>query len=156
MRPMNREPKRRPFINRAFEQGGGLTYLFFPKCRPKGIAQMANHLMGGHVSPTGFTLRAHPLQSVDHLFSVRYIEECFHFGKGILHIQNSERRRSFLSRPRPKSRWSRINRKGSSQYPALPAWQVYRKKALFKRGVRCSEAFRHLLAEGRILTEFLN
>jgi hypothetical protein len=38
---------------------------------------MANHLMGGHVSPTGFTLRAHPLQSVDHLFSVRYIEECF-------------------------------------------------------------------------------
>lgn len=36
------------------------------------------------------------------------------------------------------------------------AWQVYRKKALFKRGVRCSETFRHLLAEGRILTEFLN
>jgi hypothetical protein len=30
------------------------------------------------------------------------------------------------------------------------------KKSSFKRGVRGSEAFRHLLAEGRIFTEFLN
>jgi hypothetical protein len=48
------------------------------------------------------------------------------------------------------------NRKGSSQYPTLPAWLVYRKKALFKRGVRCSEALGHFLAEGRILAEFSN
>ncbi len=61
VRPMKREPKRHPFINRAFEEGGGLTYPLFPKCCPKGIAQMTNHLMGGHASPTTLTLRAHPV-----------------------------------------------------------------------------------------------
>src|SRR6266478_2457308 len=38
VRPMKREPKRHPLINRAFEEGGGLTYPLFPKCCPKGIA----------------------------------------------------------------------------------------------------------------------
>jgi hypothetical protein len=84
--PMKREPKRHPFINRAFEQGGGLTYSLFPKCRSKGIAQVTNHLMGRHASPTALTLRAHPVQSVEHFFAVRHIEESFHSGKVSLHI----------------------------------------------------------------------
>lgn len=40
--------------------------------------------------------------------------------------------------------------------PPYPLGGFTAKKALFKRGVRCSEALRHLLAEGRILTKFLN
>jgi hypothetical protein len=87
VRPMKREPKRHPFINRAFEESGGLSHPLFPKCCPKGIAQMTNHLMGGHASPTTLTLRTHTTQSVEHFFAVRQIEESFHFGKAKLHIQ---------------------------------------------------------------------
>jgi len=65
---------------------------------------MANHLMSRHTSPTAFTLRARGVQSVEHFFAVSYIEESFHFGKGVLQIQNGARRRCFISRPRPKSR----------------------------------------------------
>ena len=30
VRPMKREPERRPFVNGAFEECGGLAYLLFP------------------------------------------------------------------------------------------------------------------------------
>jgi len=107
VRPMKREPQRRPFINGPFKERSGLTYLFFPQCCPKGIAEMTNHLMGGHASPTALILGAHLCQSVEHFVAVGCVEESFHVGKAILHISRRTRRRSLyhgLGRSPDKSR----------------------------------------------------
>ena len=42
---------------------------------------MANHLMGGHGSPTALTLEAQIGQSVEHFLPVRSIEESLHSEK---------------------------------------------------------------------------
>src|ERR1700688_2615172 len=89
--PMKWEPKRHPFINRALEQRGGLTYLLFAKCCPKGIAQVTNHLMGGHPSAKALTLGTYPVQSIEHFVAVGYIEESFHFGKAKCDIETAYR-----------------------------------------------------------------
>ena len=84
VRPMKREPKRHPLIYRALEQGAGPTDLLFPECRSKRIAQMTNHLMGGHASPVALTFGAHGVQRSGILKRVFISEN---------HIQNSARGR---------------------------------------------------------------
>jgi len=78
MRPRERYPKSHPLKKRAGQDSAGWTYILFAQRTTKGIAQMTNHLMSGHGSPTGLTVWTHLGDSVKHFFLVAKTEESLH------------------------------------------------------------------------------
>jgi len=52
VRPPEGHPESRPLIDRPLEERRGRTDVLFAQRHTERIAQMANHLMSGHASPT--------------------------------------------------------------------------------------------------------
>lgn len=71
VRPPEGHPESRPLIDRPLEERRGRTDVLFAQRHTERIAQMANHLMSGHASPTPLAVGDVPCPSDPALLSGR-------------------------------------------------------------------------------------
>ena len=79
MRPRDRNPQSRPLHKRASEESAGWFDALFAQGNSKGIAQMTNHLMRGHGSPSSPGVGRNPGKPFEHLIPVARMLQGFHW-----------------------------------------------------------------------------